>query len=87
MSHSNDQSLWDRIRVELEGNVCVCMCVCVCVCVEQTWNITWEINMYRNVQTHILVCRYEIEGRVLNLKSLNHIMNPHIWSLVILSVI
>lgn len=43
MSHSNDQSLWDQIRVEFEGNVCVCMCVCSCV--EQTWNITWEINM------------------------------------------
>ena len=44
MSPSNDQSLWDRIRVEFEGNVCVCMCVCLYV--EQIWNITWEINMY-----------------------------------------
>jgi len=44
MSHSNDQSLWDRIHVEFEGNVCVCMCVCLYV--EQIWNITWEINMY-----------------------------------------
>lgn len=44
MSHSNDPSLWDGIRVEFEGNVCVCMCVCLYV--EQIWNITWEINMY-----------------------------------------
>lgn len=68
MSHSNDQSLWDRIHVEFEGNVCVCMCVFVCG-TNMEYNLGDKYVYVWNVQTHIFVCRYEIKGRALNLKS------------------
>lgn len=72
--------------LNLKGmSVCAC---CVFVCgTDMEYNLGDKYVCIRNVQTHILVRRYETEGRARNLKSLNHIMNPHIWSLVILSVI
>lgn len=62
MSHSNDQSLWDQIRVEFEE--CLCVHVCVFVCgTDMEYNLGDKYVCIRNVQTHILVRRYETEGR------------------------
>ena len=48
----------------------VCACVCVFVCgTNMEYNLGDKYVYVWNVQTHIFVCRYEIKGRALNLKS------------------